>query len=156
MIRKRRAIMENKKINEKERGQSLIEMAISFTIIMLLISGIVDLGRAYISYIAIFDAAQEGAAYGAYYPRDPDSIELHVRGTSSNPIDLTDTDSVEVEVIPHPSPTNIEDLCAGDGLEVKVIYTFDLTMPFLGAFIPSTQIPLTANAIGTVLSPACN
>ena len=148
--------MEIKKINEKESGQSLIEFAFSFVIIMLLIVGAVELGRLYFSYIAIYDAAQEGALFGAHYPGDTTAIINHVRGTSTNPIDLTDIGLVDVKVYHFDTHTGNAFPCAGDGLEVKVTYTFDFTMPFIGAFIPSNQIPLSASVISTVLSPTCN
>jgi Flp pilus assembly protein TadG len=148
--------MEHKQINEKESGQSLIEFAFSFVIIVLLIVGAVELGRLYFSYIAIYDAAQEGALFGAHYPGDTTAIKNHVRGTSSNPIDLTDTGLVDVQVNHFDAHADTAYPCAGDGLEVEVRYTFDFTMPLIGAFIPSNQIPLTASVISTVLSPACN
>jgi hypothetical protein len=148
--------MEIKKIYEKESGQSLIEFAFSFVIIVLLIVGAVELGRLYFSYIALYDAAQEGALYGAHFPGDDAAIINHVRGTSTNPLDLTDTGLVDIHVNHFDAHAGTIFPCAGDGIEVNVAYTFDFTMPFIGAFIPSNQIPLSASVISTVISPTCN
>ncbi len=54
-----------------EQGQSLVEFAISLVIILLLLAGVVDLGRAFFAYIIVRDAAQEGAVYGAIHANDP-------------------------------------------------------------------------------------
>ena len=45
----------------KERAQSLTELAISFTFLMLLLAGSVDLARAFFFYLTLADASQEGA-----------------------------------------------------------------------------------------------
>ncbi len=52
----------------KTRGQSLVELAISLTVMLLLLSGAVTFGMALFSYVAIRDAAQEGALYGSFNP----------------------------------------------------------------------------------------
>ncbi len=52
----------------KQRGQSLVELAISLTVMLLLLAGAVTFGMALFSYVAIRDAAQEGALYGSFNP----------------------------------------------------------------------------------------
>ncbi len=68
--------------NKRESGQSLVELALSFTFILLILSGAVDIGRAFFSYIAIRDAAQEGAVYGALYP-DATDVTTRVRNSAT-------------------------------------------------------------------------
>jgi hypothetical protein len=51
-----------------ERGQSLVELAISLTVMLLLLSGAVTFGMALFSYVAVRDAAGEGALYGSIKP----------------------------------------------------------------------------------------
>ncbi len=51
-----------------QRGQSLVELAISLTVMLLLLSGAVTFGMALFSYVAIRDAAQEGALYASFNP----------------------------------------------------------------------------------------
>ncbi len=46
--------------DQAEVGQSLVELALSFTFLLLLLAGAADLGRLIFSYISIHDAAQEG------------------------------------------------------------------------------------------------
>jgi len=82
----------------KQRGQSMVELALSFTMLMFLLSATVDVGRAFYAYIAIRDAAQEGAAYGSLNPTDVPGIAEHVRFSSTDPFDLTDLSSVNISV----------------------------------------------------------
>ena len=51
-----------------QRGQSLIEMALVLTLLILLFAGIADLGRAFNNYIILTNAAREGARMGSHYP----------------------------------------------------------------------------------------
>ena len=53
------------KKNDFERGQSLVEFAISLVIILWLLAGAVEFGIALFQYIQLRDAAQEGALYGS-------------------------------------------------------------------------------------------
>ncbi len=45
------------------RGQNLVEFAISLTVLLLLLAAIADLGRAFYTYVAVANAAREGARY---------------------------------------------------------------------------------------------
>ena len=55
-----------------QRGQSLVERALVLPLLLLLLAGIVDLGRAFYSHIAITNAAREGARRASRYPRPVD------------------------------------------------------------------------------------
>lgn len=132
-----------------ERGQSLTELAISFMLLVLLLAVVVDFGRLFFSYIAVREAAEEGAIYAALYPEDAAGVEARVRGSSSDPVDFDDPGLVSVTV------TNIGAACAGNSMRVTVSYDFSLTMPLIGAILGSQQFPLSADAISTVLRPPC-
>src|SRR3990172_7126738 len=60
--------MKTQRVRNSEKGQSLIELAIMGTVILVLLAGVVDLGRMMYEYLTMRDAAQEGAGYGAVYP----------------------------------------------------------------------------------------
>jgi len=137
------------KIQQGERGQSLVELAISLTIILLLLAGAVDFSIAYFSFSAMQDAAQEGALYGSINPDDEGGIITRVRNASSNPVDLADTDLVDVIV------TVAEGACEGDEIRVNVIYDYPISMPFIGTIIGSQQITLNASVTDTILQPVC-
>ena len=50
--------------NRSEKGQSLVELAISLMVLLLILAGVVDLGNMMFQYMAMRDAAQEAASYG--------------------------------------------------------------------------------------------
>jgi Flp pilus assembly protein TadG len=51
----------------KERGQSLVEFAISSTVLLLLAMGLIDLSRAFYFSVALQGAAREGARHAAWF-----------------------------------------------------------------------------------------
>jgi Flp pilus assembly protein TadG len=132
-----------------ERGQSLVELSLSLTMIMLLLAGAVDFAIAYFSFTAMQDAAQEGALYGSINPTDEAGIISRVRSASTNPVELADDDLVDVIV------TLPGDACEGNEIQVTVVYDYPISMPFIGAIIGSQQIRLNARVSDTILQPMC-
>src|SRR5262252_6731897 len=51
----------------RQRGQSLVEFAISSTVLLLLAMGLIDLSRAFYYSVALQGAAREGARHGAWF-----------------------------------------------------------------------------------------
>jgi hypothetical protein len=137
------------KLRRGERGQSLVELALSLSVILLLLTGAVDFSIAYFSFAAMQDAAQEGALYGSVNPTDESGIISRVRSASSNPVNLASEDLVDV-VVALPG-----DACEGNEVSVDVIYDYPISMPFIGAIIGSQQITLTASVTDTILQPVC-
>lgn len=50
-----------------QRGQSMVEFALSSVVLLLLVSGLVDIGRAIYVSEALSNAAREGARHGIWY-----------------------------------------------------------------------------------------
>src|SRR5512140_562006 len=88
-----------------ERGQSLVELAISLTVMLLLLSGAVPFGMALFSYVALRDAAQGGALFCSFNPYvdtrvngrydngepvNEAAVRTRVRSASTSPVDLSD------------------------------------------------------------------
>jgi Flp pilus assembly protein TadG len=133
-----------------ERGQSLVELAISIVILVYLLSGAVEFGLAFFQYVQLRDAAQEGALYGSMNPADSYNIDLRVRNASTSPVNLLDTSKVTVtQTIIGPQA------CEGNGIRVEVWYDHQIFMPFIPQFIGSSVIPLKATVTDTILSPVC-
>jgi Flp pilus assembly protein TadG len=134
-----------------EKGQSLTELAISFVALILILAVAIDAGRMFLSYLAVREAAEEGAFYGSINPTDDSGIINRVRTSSNAPVNLSDTTNVTVV------PAVIGDAC-GNGtnqLEVTVTYTFELTMPFVSAVIGTNQFPISLSASSNILLPDC-
>jgi Flp pilus assembly protein TadG len=172
----------NKNTENNEQGQSLIELAMSLVVLLILIAGLVDLGRAFFTYIALRDAAQEGASYAAVINSDTlesadvgnycaaitnrviiTSETTNMPGISNGPIDmraLSDSGAVTIDTtINGTDCANIAaaDICMGGAVSVSVNYdNFPITMPFLGAIIGRQSLPLSATVVDTILTPACD
>lgn len=63
---------------EKSRGQSLVELAISLPLLLLIMLGTIDLGRVFFDYIQLRNAVREGAAYAARNPTDSTGAKQRV------------------------------------------------------------------------------
>ncbi|MBK8784046.1 MAG: pilus assembly protein [Anaerolineales bacterium] len=146
-----------------EQAQSLVELAISLPVFILLLLGTVDFGMAIFSYAIIRDAAQEGALYGSFNPDNKAEIENRARYISpqgedlifSSPVDLTNRELVQVEV------KAIGDSCQGttggkaNSLRVRVRFYYPILMPFIGTIIGSDTIALTGSATNVIIQPPC-
>jgi len=146
--------LKNKKNRRYSRGQSLVELGLSFTFIMFLTAGAVDLGRVYFSYIALRDAAQEGAVYASLFPTDEANTRLRVRSSSTAPLNLNNTTDVSItyKIIGSAACAN-----GFNRVEVTVIYNFNFFMPFIGTLIlsPNDIVPIYARMTHTILRPPC-
>jgi Flp pilus assembly protein TadG len=131
----------------------MVEFAFGLVILMILLAGAVDLGRALFTYMAIREAAQEGALYGSTNPTDTTGIGERVRNSSDALQNLYADPSATMGV----QVTPIGPACTGNGLQVRVSYAnFPLTTPFLGTLIGSQTVPISASVTDTILSPACH
>lgn len=52
----------------KQTGQAIAELAILLPVLMLIVLGCLDLGRAYSVWVALCNATREGARYASIYP----------------------------------------------------------------------------------------
>ncbi len=161
-----------------QKAQSLVELAISLTVMMLLLSGAVTFGMGLFSYVAMRDAAQEGALYGSINPCVPDptdgtchldspvnqpGIEDRIRASSTSPIDFSnhavipDGDIVAELTTTHPcegsvgTPPNV----TPNSIRVTIRYDYQIFMPFVGGILGGQTIPLTATVTDTILEPRC-
>jgi Flp pilus assembly protein TadG len=108
-------------------GQAMVELALVLPLLILIIMGVFDLGRAIYGYNVISNSAREGARYGIVHahrngnPNDLDSsgVESAARSTAVG-VDSADITSVN-SVCLGPPPNNCE---YGSSLTVTVNYTF--------------------------------
>ncbi|GBC97804.1 hypothetical protein HRbin17_00295 [bacterium HR17] len=83
------------------RGQALLELGIALTLLLVILAGVADYGRALIVSAVLANAAREGAHYAARKPNDLSGIRQTVRQEAANAgISLADAD-IQV-VIPNP------------------------------------------------------
>ncbi len=130
------------------RGQALVEFALFVVLLLLVLGGLVDVGRALMYHAILIDAAQEGAAYGAVYPTDETGIRQRALESAGSLLDRPGSDA-EVVV------TYQGAVCAGNGIEVQVNMAMPLLFPFSTLFAPSGEIQIRGEAIQTILRPPC-
>jgi Flp pilus assembly protein TadG len=149
--------------SQSERGQSLVELAITLPILILLLLGTLDFGMGIFSYSMLRDAAQEGAFYGSFNPANVAEIENRARNISpraddaifSSPVQLRDKDLIKVNVKVLGSPCQGAEDGVANSIQVNVSYKYPILMPFIGRLIGSNTIPLTGTATNVILQPQC-
>ena len=119
-----------------EKGAALVEFAIALPVLILLVFGIVDVGRLLYTQITLHEAVQEGTLYASTHPDDPLGSRNRVIESVEDPaLDLT-----EVTV----------DCPLDDTIRVRIAYDLDLITPVLGG----GSVTLDAEAYGGVFSSA--
>ena len=120
------------------RGQSLVEFAISLTFMLILLSGAVYFGIGLFYYIAMRDAAQEGALYGSMKPDDMPGIQDRVEQASGyTGLIYKIAHPTDPDELPMTTTVTFPDGAACEGNGIKVTLEHEYTLPWLpiGAFI---------------------
>jgi Flp pilus assembly protein TadG len=141
-----------------EKGQSLIELAISFTVLLIILGGLIDLGRVFFALIAIRDAAQEGAVYAAITPvKTEAAIRAWVRSASNDPLDMNQIVDGDIDIVAFNSSGNvaIANACSGDQVTVTLTYWHRFIMPLTTGITGSQPLPISASITNTILQPLC-
>jgi Flp pilus assembly protein TadG len=140
------------------RGQSLVELAVVLPVLLLVLGGAIDLGRAFFARTAIENAAKEGVFFGATKPEcddagtgcgDPSNVEWHVVNEAPGmPVTWTaecfNTSGTKVALT----------ACEADyTYRVTVEHRFNLVTPLLSGLF-GTGIDLASRATAVVFSDA--
>jgi Flp pilus assembly protein TadG len=145
---------------KKEKGQSLVELALSFLLLMLILAGVFDLGSMFYTYLALRDTAQEGVIYGSYNPTDKTGIIGRIHASANWPIDADQISNIDVfwcsktttgACTSENGSTTLNTSCQGQKITVKIIYNYKLIMPVIGSFTGWQDIPLNATVTNTIL-----
>lgn len=104
---------------EREKGQSLVEMALVLPVVLVILAIVLDLGRIYYVAVALTDAAGEGATYAAINPADTVGVITRAQEASGGLVQI-DTGMVTVD-----APA----IAAGAPVTVTVHYDFKVATP---------------------------
>lgn len=115
-----------------EDGQAMVELALLLPIVILILFGITEFGRALSAYLAISHAAREGARQGALGATDAE-IERTVRNCASG------LDALALTVTVSPSQSS---RVSGTTVTVRVDYNFQVLVPVISA-ITGPTIPMS-------------
>jgi hypothetical protein len=146
---------------KEERGQSLVELAVSLVVLLLLLSGAVESSLALFQYVTIRDAAQEGALYASVNPPPVDPTDLtytaKVDAINNRVIaaanDVVKLDASNIEIVIHGAACEGSSGVPPVPNSVEVIVRFNHVIIY--PFVDSNTIALTAPVTSTILSPAC-
>lgn len=141
-----------------EHGQSLVELAVSLVLLLMLLAGIVDFGRAILSYFILQDAAEEGIVYGTAFPTDCNQINDRIHNNIDNQL-KNNTTVIQIKIQDN---AGIYESCysipfaqvyATKIMRIEITNQFAITMPFLGSILGSQTIPLRITTNGVILRP---
>jgi Flp pilus assembly protein TadG len=110
----------------------MVEMAAVTFFLILLVLGIVDLGRVIFTNISIRDAVQEGASYAAYTSdATAGDIEARIRGAVSSP----DLSAAAIDLY---CSTETRDRQDGSRVRIEMTYDVGLITPIIGSMLGGT------------------
>lgn len=118
---------------KKNRGQELVEFALVLPVLILIIMGTMEYGRAYYTSSLLQNAAREGARYGILHPTvvtssdgaDPNNITARAKGF------ITGLNSSKLTIdVSYPDG----DTSRGSRVRVTVSYLYESIVPFLHAY----------------------
>ena len=155
--------MKTKKNFLKQKGQSLVELAVSLPVILLILLGTFDVGMALFSYSIIRDAAQEGALYGSFNPGNEAEIENRARNilprdqgeVFSSPVDLRNKENVSIDIITKGNKCQGVTQGIANYIQVKITYNYPILFPFIGQLFGSDGIQISSTASNVILQPPC-
>ncbi|MDJ0923972.1 MAG: TadE/TadG family type IV pilus assembly protein [Acidimicrobiia bacterium] len=117
-----------------ERGVALVETAILLPLLILLVFGLLDVGRLVYAKIELSEAVQEGSLWGSYDPDNYANVQTRV-AESLNNLDIFPSDVVVV--------------CPAGGDSIRVSLSRDLEL--LSPLGPGT-VTLSATAEGELFT----
>jgi hypothetical protein len=159
------------KSDRAEKGQSLVEFTFSLLVILIIISGLLDLGRLYYIYVALEDSAGEAALYLSInahcrseadtdFPNDvdcmdPNNATYRARHSSTGIVEWA---LVDPSFCVRPYGVDIcseiwddADIVIGSAVQVTIRYGFEPVTPFITRMAGFEPIMLTVEAAQTIV-----
>lgn len=107
-------------------GQTMVEMALVFPIILFVLMGIIEFGRIFTAYMIVINASREGARIAAVGGSDADVVNS-VRNASV----MLDYSNLNVNVYPEETSRT-----RGMSVSVSVRYDLPLIVPIMNVILP--------------------
>lgn len=152
------------KRNIAEKGQSLVELAIGFVVITMLLSGLLDLGRVWYVYVALEDAAGEAALYLSLDPfcliegdprpdgsfcTNPNNATYRAQYAVGQ--DVLDWDLVDIDVTVPLDVNGAPIVTVGEQVRVDLAYPIRMLTPIIPQFVGFNPLVLRTTATQTII-----
>lgn len=135
-------------------GQSFVEFALTLPVLMLILMGVLDIGRAFFIGVALEDAAGEAALYLSIFPdcptassgaqcADPNNAAYRAQHAGSGHLQWSNV------TIRKMSPAT-----TGAGLRAEVVldYHFDLLTPVIPSLIGAKTVTISGDATQVMIA----
>ncbi len=130
-------------MRKREKGQSIVELALAFPLLIFILLGVVDIGRIFYVTVSLNDAAEEGAIYAATDPTNTAEIKSRAANASTGLVTIAEDDVTSIYA----------SLTAGAPVTVTVEYDFTFYMPVAKTFFSGDTITLRGRAVNPIISP---
>ena len=107
-------------LRKKQEGQSMVEFALTFPILLLVIIGIFQFGAIFNGYVTVTNAAREGARVAVVGAEDAEIEERVIRASTSLFMTPITTENIDI------SPT---ERTVGQDVTVRVDGTVPIVIP---------------------------
>lgn len=119
-----------RKLWKGEHGQALAEMALVLPLFLLLLFGVIEMGRVGYAYITVSNAAREGGRVATIGGTDPE-IESSIENAA------TSLDSMSLTIIISPLEADRQ---SGQEVTIDVTYPVQLVIPIISNVIPNPVV----------------
>jgi Flp pilus assembly protein TadG len=146
-------------MRRRRAGQGLVEFALLLPVLLLIVMGLVDFGRAIYAFNSVSNAAREGARTAIVDQRTRTSTGAYLAAeeaaNQATALGLNPTNPAQV-LVTFPDPdNNCPTVAVGCLVSVRVQYQFNAITPIIGRIIgpltlgSTTVVPIEATKSGS-------
>lgn len=118
------------KLYKEEQGQALVEMALVLPLLLLILFGIIEMGRVGYAYITVSNAARSAVRVATIGGLDQD-----IQNAAINAAPSLSVDELKIEI----TPTQ-DNRQSGQSVQVQVSYPVNFIVPLISDVLPNPFI----------------
>lgn len=130
-----------KRFFKNEKGQAVVELAITLPILILVLCAIIDFGWIFSNKMLLIYSSREGARYGALV-----ATECNSKTLIKNKIDEIIPSFLKDKITITVTYTDTYDIRSGD-IKVNISCVIKALTPLAGVFTVDQNIPLDSNCV---------
>jgi Flp pilus assembly protein TadG len=141
----------------REKGQSLVEFSLGLVVLLLVVCGLLDLGRVYFTFVALEDGAGEAALYLSLHPKclRNDSVTAIVdecKDPNNATFRAQNSGGYEVDWNKATLTFSVPAASVGEPVKVTVDYNYKLLTPIIPRIAGVNPIKITASASQIIIT----